>query len=350
MSDTGNAAARDTDAPLLSVEGLSKTYSSGRRLADRLTGRAEIRVQAVKEVSFSIRRGEIMGLIGESGCGKSTLGRTILRLHEPTAGRVIFDGADVTALSDDQMKAMRRRMQIIFQDPYASLNPRRTVEEIVGLPLRLHGLASGREDLRAKTAAIVEKVGLKSAHLDRYPHQFSGGQRQRIGIARALVSHPEFIVCDEPVSALDVSIQAQIIQLLTELKQEMGLTYLFISHDISVIGYLSDRVAVMYLGEIVELGSAEAVLSNPRHPYTQSLMSAVPEVDRPGHRNRVRLSGDLPSPIAPPPGCRFHTRCPLAIDICRREAPKVETVGPGHTAACHRLHENLSLLEEEEPA
>ncbi|TYB83333.1 ABC transporter ATP-binding protein [Maritimibacter fusiformis] len=339
-------ANRDS-GPLLSVEGVSKTYRSGRRLADRLTGRPETFVQAVNNVSFGIERGEIMGLIGESGCGKSTLGRTILRLHEPTAGRVTFDGTDLGALPDAEMKAMRRRMQIIFQDPYASLNPRRTVAEIVGLPLQLHGLATGRGALREKTAEILEKVGLKSMHLDRYPHQFSGGQRQRIGIARALVSHPEFIVCDEPVSALDVSIQAQIIQLLTDLKQEMGLTYLFISHDISVIGYLSDRVAVMYLGEIVELGSVETVLANPRHPYTQSLMSAVPEVDRPGHRSRVRLTGDLPSPLAPPPGCKFHTRCPLAIDICRQKAPVAESVGPGHTAACHRLHENLSLLEQE---
>ncbi|WP_212525925.1 oligopeptide/dipeptide ABC transporter ATP-binding protein [Actibacterium sp. MT2.3-13A] len=338
--------APDT-APLLSVEGLSKTYRSGRRLADRLTGRPETQVRAVNNVSFGIRPGEIMGLIGESGCGKSTLGRAILRLHEPTSGRVTFGGTDVTALSDDEMKAMRRRMQIIFQDPYASLNPRRTVAEIVGLPLSLHGLAKTPAEARDITAAIVEKVGLKTAHLDRYPHQFSGGQRQRIGIARALVSHPEFIVCDEPVSALDVSIQAQIIQLLTDLKREMGLTYLFISHDISVIGYLSDRVAVMYLGEVVELGPVETVLSNPRHPYTQSLMSAVPEVDRPGHKARVRLTGDLPSPLAPPPGCKFHTRCPLATEICRHKAPVSETVGAGHTAACHRLHENLSVPEAE---
>ena len=335
-------------APLLEVENLVKTYRGGRRLADRLTGRPETVVRAVSGVSLSIGKGEIVGLIGESGCGKSTLGRSILRLHEPTSGRVIFDGIDVTALSAPAMKAMRRRMQIIFQDPYASLNPRRTVAEIVGLPLRLHGLVKGAAEARGRVADMLEKVGLKSAHLDRYPHQFSGGQRQRIGIARALVSHPEFIVCDEPVSALDVSIQAQIIQLLTDLKREMGLTYLFISHDISVIGYLSDRVAVMYLGEIVEFGPVDDVLANPRHPYTQSLMSAVPEVDRPGHRHRVRLEGDLPSPLAPPPGCRFHTRCPFALDLCRREAPRTEAVGAGHSAACHRLPENLSLLEEAE--
>ncbi len=339
-----NARAPD---PLLSVEHLVKVYKGRRTLAERLTGRPESNVQAVSDVSIDIRRGEILGLIGESGCGKSTLGRAILRLHEPTSGRVTFDGTDITALDDAEMKAMRRRMQIIFQDPYASLNPRRTVAEIVGLPMKLHGLAKSAAETREKVAAIVVKVGLKASQLDRYPHQFSGGQRQRIGIARALVSNPDFIVCDEPVSALDVSIQAQIIRLLLDLKDEMGLTYLFISHDISVIGYLSDRVAVMYLGEIVELGPVELVLSRPRHPYTQSLMSAVPEVDRPGHHKRVRLEGDLPSPINPPPGCKFHTRCPLAIDVCRHKAPVTETIGSGHTAACHRLHENVSMLERE---
>jgi peptide/nickel transport system ATP-binding protein/oligopeptide transport system ATP-binding protein len=329
---------------LLRVENLSKHYGGRRNLVERLTGVPQTVVRAVDDVSLAIGRGEILGLIGESGCGKSTLGRTILRLHEPTAGRTIYDSTDLGTLDAAEMKAMRRRMQIIFQDPYASLNPRRTVAEIVGLPLQLHGLATG-ENARATVARIIEKVGLKTNQMDRYPHQFSGGQRQRIGIARALVSNPEFIVCDEPVSALDVSIQAQIIALLQELKQEMGLTYLFISHDISVIGYLSDRVAVMYLGEIVETGPAEAVLQGPRHPYTQSLMSAVPAIDAPGRHARVRLTGDLPSPLDPPKGCKFHTRCPLAIEMCRSVAPVTETVGPGHQAACHRLHENLSILE-----
>ena len=331
---------------LLTVEGLSKTYVTTPGPIRRLAGAQPVRVRAVQDVSLSVARGEILGLIGESGCGKSTLGRAILRLHEPTAGRIAFDGTDVTALDAPALKAMRRRMQIIFQDPYASLNPRRSVAEIVGLPLMLHGLARTRAEARDRVAAMLETVGLKANQLDRYPHQFSGGQRQRIGIARALISHPDFIVCDEPVSALDVSIQAQIIKLLLDLKREMGLTYLFISHDISVIGYLSDRVAVMYLGEIVETGPVEAVLSRPRHPYTQSLLSAVPEVDHAGHRHRVRLSGDLPSPLNPPPGCKFHTRCPLAVTRCRTEAPVPEAVAPGHTAACHRLAENLSLLSE----
>ena len=329
---------------LLEVVDLSKHYAGRPSLGDRLSGNRRTLVRAVNGVSLSVERGEILGLIGESGCGKSTLGRAILRLHEPTGGRVVFDGTDVTALPPQALKAMRRRMQIIFQDPYASLNPRRTVAEIVGLPLALHGIASG-EEARAITARVLERVGLRAAQLDRYPHQFSGGQRQRIGIARALVSNPDFIVCDEPVSALDVSIQAQIIALLLELKRALGLTYLFISHDISVIGYLSDRVAVMYLGDIVETGQVAAVLDNPRHPYTQSLLSAVPEIGAKRARGRVRLQGDLPSPLNPPPGCKFHTRCPLAVPACRTLVPETRGVGPGHSAACHRLEEGLSLLE-----
>ena len=329
---------------LLQVEGLSKRYETRRSLAQRLVGVPSSVVRAVNDVSLTVAKGEVLGLIGESGCGKSTLGRAILRLHEPSSGRVIFDDIDVTALSAADLKAIRRRMQIIFQDPYASLNPRRTVAEIVGLPLTLHGIASG-EEARVITAKVLERVGLRAGQLDRYPHQFSGGQRQRIGIARALVSNPDFIVSDEPVSALDVSIQAQIIALLLELKRDLGLTYLFISHDISVIGYLADRVAVMYLGEIVETGPVAELLDNPRHPYTQSLLSAVPEVGPRREKPRVRLQGDLPSPLQPPTGCKFHTRCPLAIPICTATPPENRTVGPGHVAACHRLDENLSLLE-----
>ncbi|MCF8487002.1 MAG: ATP-binding cassette domain-containing protein [Rhodobacteraceae bacterium] len=329
---------------LLQVTDLSMHYQGRQSLVQRLSGNPQSVVRAVEGVSLHVEKGEVLGLIGESGCGKSTLGRAILRLHEPTAGKVLFDNSDVTALSPPALKAMRRRMQIIFQDPYASLNPRRTVAEIVGLPLALHGIAMG-DKAREITAQVLERVGLRSSQLDRYPHQFSGGQRQRIGIARALVSNPEFIVCDEPVSALDVSIQAQIIALLLELKRELGLTYLFISHDISVIGYLSDRVAVMYLGEIVETGPVAAVLDNPRHPYTQSLLSAVPEIGAKRAKGRVRLQGDLPSPLNPPKGCKFHTRCPLAIPMCQTIVPVVQTLGEGHQAACHRLDEGLSLLD-----
>ncbi len=334
-----------TQNPLLRVEHLSKHYVGNRSLGQRIAGVPQTVVKAVSDVSFEINKGEILGLIGESGCGKSTLGRAVLRLHEPTAGKVSFGDTEVTSLDADDLKAMRRRMQIIFQDPYASLNPRRTVNEIVGLPLRLHNLATDEDDIRKKVAAIAERVGLKANQLDRYPHQFSGGQRQRIGIARALISNPEFVVCDEPVSALDVSIQAQIIELLLELKRELELTYLFISHDISVIGYLADRVAVMYLGEIVEMGPVEKVLAAPRHPYTQSLMSAVPEIERAGRKGRVRLKGDLPSPLNPPPGCKFHTRCPLATDLCSQRRPETQTVSPGHEVACHRLAENLTILD-----
>ena len=332
-ASTATGAPRET---LIRVSNLVKHYDSRRGAWGRLTGNPGALVQAVNGVSLDIGRGETVGLIGESGCGKSTLGRAILRLHEPTSGRVEFDGTDVTALSGQQLKAMRRRMQIIFQDPYASLNPRKTVAEIVGLPLKLHGVARGSE-ARERVAAMIENVGLRTEHLGRYPHEFSGGQRQRIGIARALILNPQFLVCDEPVSALDVSIQAQILHLLGTLRRELGLTYLFVSHDIAVIGYVSERIAVMYLGEIVEYGPTRLILEQPRHPYTQALLSAIPRVDHAGAHERVRLQGDLPSPIDPPPGCRFHTRCPQATERCRTEAPRSVRLADGRTAACHLL-------------
>lgn len=334
-------AAGSEGSALLQVRDLVKHYDSRRGLWGRITGRPGHLVRAVNGVSFHIARGETLGVIGESGCGKSTLGRAILRLHEPTSGQVVFDGSDLTRLDHQAMTRMRRRMQIIFQDPYASLNPRKTVADILAMPLRLHGLA-GRREARDAAAAMLENVGLKTMHLDRFPHQFSGGQRQRIGVARALILNPDFVVCDEPVSALDVSIQAQIIQLLADLKRELGLTYMFISHDIAVIGYVADRIAVMYLGEIVESGRTRDILDNARHPYTQALLSAAPRVESPGRHARIRLSGDLPSPLDPPKGCKFHTRCPHAIDVCRQSAPRPVPLGGEHTAACH-------LLAREEP-
>jgi oligopeptide/dipeptide ABC transporter ATP-binding protein len=340
-------AEREPSVPLLQVEGLTEHYQGKAGLIGRLMGRKPPVVRAVSDVSFAIRRGETLGVIGESGCGKTTLGRAILRLHEPTSGRIILDGTDLSGLDQAGLRTVRRRMQIIFQDPYASLNPRKTVEEIIGLPLRIHEPAS-TEAIRRRVAELIERVGLKASQLRRYPHQFSGGQRQRIGIARALILKPDFVVCDEPVSALDVSIQAQIIQLLRELKDELGLTYMFISHDLSVVGYVSNRIAVMYLGEIVELADTRSLLKHPAHPYTQALLSAVPQVDHVGRHERIRLKGDLPSPMSPPSGCKFHTRCPYAMEICRRVAPKPIRLGPDHVAACH-LHDKTVPCEPKSP-
>jgi oligopeptide/dipeptide ABC transporter ATP-binding protein len=324
-------------APLLDIRDLRKSYDLRKNALARLFGKPDY-LNAVDGVSFNVRRGETLGLIGESGCGKSTLARAVLRLQEPTGGRILFDGVDVTALPPRELTALRRRMQIIFQDPYASLNPRHSVEQIVTLPLKLHEIAPRRE-IRDRAVAMLESVGLKAAHLARFPHEFSGGQRQRIGIARALIVNPDFVVCDEPVSALDVSIQAQIIALLATLKRELGLTYLFISHDIGVIGHVSDRVAVMYLGNVVEMGPSRDLLRNPLHPYTQALLSAVPRMEVSPGAKRVRLKGDLPSPHDPPPGCQFHTRCPFAVERCRSEVPRLRPVAPNRMAACHLVSE-----------
>ena len=294
-------------------------------------------VKAVDGVSLTIRRGETLGLVGESGCGKSTLGRAILRLYEPTAGRIVFDGQDISHLDDDKLRPLRRRMQMVFQDPFASLNPRHSVGRIVGEPLRAHGLAS-RGDLPKRVRELLEVVGLPADAMGRYPHEFSGGQRQRIGVARALAVNPEFIVADEPVSALDVSIQAQILNLLEALQDDFKLTYLFIAHDLAVVRHISDRIVVMYLGSVVEVSPSDDLYDNPLHPYTISLLSAVPIPDPIVERQReaILLSGDLPSPANPPSGCRFHTRCPYVQPTkCRDQPPPLRALAGEHTVACH---------------
>ena len=294
-------------------------------------------IRAVDDISLEIKRGETLGLVGESGCGKSTVGRTILRLYKPTSGRIVFDGRDISTLREAELRPLRRRMQMVFQDPFASLNPRHSVGRIVGEPLRTHGLATRRE-ATLRVRELLRIVGLPADAAGRYPHEFSGGQRQRIGLARALAVNPEFVVADEPVSALDVSIQAQIINLLEELQDEFDLTYLFIAHDLAVVRHISDRIAVMYLGWIVEVSSAAELYDNPLHPYTISLLSAVPIPDPVVERNRqsILLAGDLPSPANPPKACRFHTRCPYVQPTrCRDEVPPLRTLGSGHRVACH---------------
>lgn len=291
-------------------------------------------VKAVDDVSFSIRRGETLGLVGESGCGKSTLGRTLLQLYTPTGGEVIFDGQRLGDLRGREMKNFRKRMQLIFQDPSACLNPRKTVHEILMEPYRIHRVGTEKER-EQKVLFLMEKVGLESYYLSRYPHEMSGGQKQRVGIARALALRPELIVCDEAVSALDVSIQAQVINLLKQLQEEFSLTYLFISHNLSIVNHISDRVAVMYLGKMVELGSHTAIYENPCHPYSKALISAIPNTDYEKEKSRILLTGDVPSPVNPPSGCRFHTRCRHCSEICRQEEPGFLEIEPEHFVACH---------------
>lgn len=321
-------------SPLLEVQGLTKHFPVSKGV---IFSRLGDTVKAVDDVTFAVEKGETLGLVGESGCGKSTTGRCVIRLLEPTAGSVSFEGTNVRGLKGRKLKAFRREVQFIFQDPYASLNPRMTFGEIMSEPLVIHGIGTRRErEQRCKE--MLEIVGLNPEHIHRYPHEFSGGQRQRCGIARALMLRPKMIICDEPVSALDVSIQAQIINLLEELQEEFGLTYLFIAHDLAVVRHICDRVAVMYLGKVVELGGWREVYNDPHHPYTQSLLSAapVPDPEKQRRRARIILRGDVPSPIKPPSGCRFHTRCPIArFPLCEDEEPPLREVASGHQAACH---------------
>ncbi len=317
--------------PLLEVEGLSVRFPARSGPWSRTTGW----VHAVEDVSLAVAPGETLGLVGESGCGKSTLGRAILRLVEPVAGRIRFDGEDITRLGGAALRAKRRQMQMIFQDPFSSLNPRRTIGESIGEALDIHRLAPTAEARRGRIASLLAQVGLEPDHAQRYPHEFSGGQRQRIGIARALAVEPRLIVCDEPVSALDVSVQAQVINLLRDLQAAHGLAYFFISHDLAVVEHLCDRVAVMYLGRIVETGPAREVCRDPRHPYTRALLSAVPVIDPAGRGGRILLTGDVPSPLDPPSGCAFHPRCPEAFDRCRTERPVPRETSAGRCMACH---------------
>ncbi len=324
--------------PLLHVENLCKEFP----VASGLFGRNKKFVHAVEGVSFDIYPGETFGLVGESGCGKSTTGRCIMRLYNPTSGKVVFDGKDVSKMNHAELKRMRRDMQFIFQDPYASLNPRMTIGEIVSEPLVIHGEMPNKSERMKFVAELLDQVGLNPEHINRYPHEFSGGQRQRVGIARAFALRPKLIICDEPVSALDVSIQAQVLNLLADLQKEYGTAYLFIAHDLSVVQHISDRVAVMYLGHMMETSDWKSLYAEPCHPYTQSLLSAVPvpDPDVQHNRKRIILAGDPPSPIDPPSGCPFHTRCPIAKDICSQQMPDLRDLGDGHFCACHFAEPN----------
>lgn len=315
---------------LLRVENLKKYFPIQAGFFKRTVGH----VKAVDDVSFTINKGETLSLVGESGCGKSTTGRTILRLHEATAGKVIYDGKDVFSLKGKDMQEIRKDMQIIFQDPYGSLNPRMTVMQTISEGLKYHGLVS-KENMQERVVEILEMSGLNGYHMNRYPHEFSGGQRQRIGIARALSLNPSFIVADEPVSALDVSIQAQVINLMMDLKERLGLSYLFISHDLGVVKHMSDRIGVMYLGSLVELADKNSLYSAPLHPYTQALLSSIPVKNPRARKERLALEGDIPSPANPPSGCKFHTRCPYAKGECKEVIPQLKDIGGGHFVACH---------------
>ncbi|MER2192016.1 MAG: dipeptide ABC transporter ATP-binding protein [Solibacillus sp.] len=319
---------------LLKVENLKKYFPIRSGLFAKVTGN----VKAVDNVSFEVYEGETLGIVGESGCGKSTTGRVLMRLTEPTEGRIQFDGTELTELSSEDMRKMRRDIQMVFQDPYASLNPRHTIEKILEEPLIVHGIGNQKER-KEKVMKYLKIVGLSEYHAKRYPHQFSGGQRQRVGIARALMTNPKLIIADEPVSALDVSIQAQVLNLMKELQEDMGLTYIFIAHDLGVVRHISDRVGVMYLGRMVELAVSESLYEKPLHPYTQALLSAVPIPDPEYKVEQMLLTGDIPSPSNPPSGCTFHTRCPFATEECKRTAPILREIKPGHSVACHLYNE-----------